>query len=57
MAHAACIVSFLNPRNSPDGGLATLAQALDARVREGKLIERLPDRAVRCFRVRATAAW
>src|SRR5207249_3098020 len=34
---------------SPDGGAATLAQALDARVREGELIEKLPDHAVRCF--------
>jgi len=45
------IISFLThetplPR---DGGAATLAQALDARVREGELIERLPDHAVRCF--------
>ena len=48
MAHRS-IVSFLTHEAPPDGGAATLAQALDARVREGKLIERLPDHAVRCF--------
>jgi pyruvate formate lyase activating enzyme len=32
----------------PDGGAATLAQALDQRVREADLIERLPQDAVRC---------
>src|SRR5690349_13946238 len=42
------IVSFL-AHTAPDGGAATLAQALDARVREGELIEKLPDGAVRCF--------
>ena len=48
MAHRS-IVSFLTHEAPPDGGAATLAQALDARVREGELIERLPDHAVRCF--------
>src|SRR5213083_2307520 len=50
MAHRS-IISFLTHEAppSPDGGAATLAQALDARVREGELIERLPDHAVRCF--------
>src|SRR5258708_3431924 len=47
------IISFLTheapPSPSSDGGAASLAQALDARVREGELIERLPDQAVRCF--------
>jgi pyruvate formate lyase activating enzyme len=33
---------------STDGGVASLAQALDARVREAQLVERLPDGAVRC---------
>ena len=42
------IVSLLT-HEAPDGGAATLAQALDARVREGELVERLPDGAVRCF--------
>jgi len=42
------IVSLLT-HAVPDGGVATLAQALDARVREGELVERLPDGAVRCF--------
>jgi DNA-directed RNA polymerase subunit RPC12/RpoP len=42
------IVAFL-PHETPDGGAATLAQALDARVREGTLIEKLADGAVRCF--------
>src|SRR5881628_3088394 len=42
------IVSFLT-HDVPDGGAATLAQVLDARVREGGLVERLPDHAVRCF--------
>src|SRR3989440_9219759 len=42
------IVSFLT-HATPDGGAATLAQALDARVREGELVQRLPDGAVRCF--------
>jgi DNA-directed RNA polymerase subunit RPC12/RpoP len=35
-------------RTGPDGGAASLAQQLDARVREGELIERLDDGAVRC---------
>ncbi len=39
------IVSFL-AHEAPDGGAATLAQALDARVREGELIEKLPEGAV-----------
>src|SRR5216110_2044953 len=45
------IISFLTHEapTSPDGGAATLAQALDARVREGELIEKLSDHAVRCF--------
>src|SRR5258708_12582786 len=44
------ITSFLTHRAPPaDGGPATLAQALDARVREGELIERLEGGAVRCF--------
>src|SRR5438309_1005891 len=45
------IISFLTHEAppSPDGGAATLAQALDARVREGELIEKLSDHAVRCF--------
>src|SRR5438034_2574981 len=45
------IISFLTHQapTSPDGGAATLAQALDARVREGELIEKLSDHAVRCF--------
>src|SRR5436853_2597415 len=45
------IISFLTHQapTAPDGGAATLAQALDARVREGELIEKLSDHAVRCF--------
>src|SRR6267143_1479109 len=44
------IISFLTHAAPPaDGGPATLAQALDARVREGELIERLEGGAVRCF--------
>jgi len=45
------IISFLTHQapTSPDGGAASLAQALDARVREGELIEKLSDHAVRCF--------
>src|SRR6266550_4188715 len=45
------IISFLTHEapTSPDGGAATLAQALDVRVREGELIEKLSDHAVRCF--------
>jgi len=42
------IISFLT-HDAPDGGAASLAQVLDARVREGELIEKLPDGAVRCF--------
>lgn len=42
------IVSFLT-HAAPDGGSATLAQSLDARVHEAELVERLPDGAVRCF--------
>src|SRR5882672_8345780 len=48
------IISFLTDSAPPtDGGAATLAQALDARVREGELIERLDGgarvmKAVRC---------
>src|SRR3989442_668321 len=42
------IVSFLT-HVAPDGGAASLAQALDARVREGELVTQLPDGAVRCF--------
>src|SRR6266446_7148026 len=49
MAHRS-ITSFLTHEALPaDGGAATLAQALDARVREGELIEKLPEHAVRCF--------
>src|SRR5437867_12863842 len=49
MAHRS-ITSFLTREVlPPDGGAATLAQALDARVREGELIEKLSDQAVRCF--------
>jgi pyruvate formate lyase activating enzyme len=33
----------------PDGGVASLAQQLDARVRPGELVQSLPDGAVRCF--------
>src|SRR6266550_1968970 len=36
-------------RDAPDGGAATLAQVLDARVREGELVERAEGGAVRCF--------
>ncbi len=44
------ITSFLTHRAPPpDGGPATLEQALDARVREGELIDRLEGGAVRCF--------
>jgi len=44
------IISFLTHNAPPtDGGAATLAQALDARVREGELIERLDAGSVRCF--------
>jgi hypothetical protein len=42
------ITSFLS-HDVPDGGATTLAQALDARVRPGTLIEPLADGAVRCF--------
>src|SRR3989442_1103670 len=42
------ITSFLR-HDTPDGGPASLAQALDGRVREGELVERRPDGAVRCF--------
>jgi len=41
------IVSFLT-HATPDGGAATLAQALDARVRAAELVSPLPDGAVRC---------
>src|SRR5712692_5456417 len=41
------IVSFL-AHQAPDGGAATLAQALDARTRDGELVQPLPDKAVRC---------
>src|SRR5437879_12673820 len=47
MAHRG-ITSFLR-HDAPDGGPASLAQALDGRVREGELVERQPDGAVRCF--------
>src|SRR2546422_795003 len=47
MAHRG-ITSFLR-HDAPDGGPASLAQALDGRVREGELVERRPDGAVRCF--------
>ena len=47
MAHRG-ITSFLR-HDTPDGGPASLAQALDGRVREGELVERRPDGAVRCF--------
>ncbi len=47
MAHRG-IISFLT-HDAPDGGAATLAQVLDARVREGELVERQPEGAVRCF--------
>src|SRR6266571_6755943 len=45
------IISFLTHEPPPtDGGAASLAQVLDARVREGELVERLPGGgAVRCF--------
>ena len=46
------ITSFLThsaPPATGDGGPATLEQALDVRVREGDLIERLDGGAVRCF--------
>jgi pyruvate formate lyase activating enzyme len=33
----------------PDGGVASLAEQLDARVRPGELVQSLPDGAVRCF--------
>ena len=42
------IRSFL-PHASPHGGVASLAEQLDARVQTGELGERLPDDAVRCF--------
>src|SRR5205814_5983472 len=42
------ITSFLT-HDAPDGGAATLAQVLDARVREGELVERAEGGAVRCF--------
>ncbi len=42
------IISFLT-HDTPDGGAASLAQLLDARVREGELVERLEGGAVRCF--------
>ncbi len=42
------IVSFLT-HQAPDGGAATIAQVLDARVREGELVEKLDGGAVRCF--------
>src|SRR5438093_1091984 len=42
------IASFLT-HAAPDGGAATLAQVLDARVREGALVEKLEGGAVRCF--------
>src|SRR5438552_2301839 len=42
------IISFLT-HDAPDGGAATLAQVLDARVREGELVEQLEGGAVRCF--------
>jgi len=38
----------LLPDPVADGGPAPLAQALDARVRPGALVQRLPDGAVRC---------
>src|SRR3989475_1933620 len=41
------IISFLT-HDAPDGGAATLAQVLDARVREGELVEQLEGGAVRC---------
>src|SRR2546429_9189021 len=42
------ITSFLT-HDAPDGGAATLAQVLDARVREGALGQKLEGGAVRCF--------
>src|SRR5881296_218642 len=42
------IISFLT-HDAPDGGAASLAQVLDARVREGELVERQTEGAVRCF--------
>src|SRR5437667_7635047 len=42
------ITSFLT-HDAPDGGAATLAQVLDARVREGELVEQVEGGAVRCF--------
>jgi pyruvate formate lyase activating enzyme len=42
------IISFLT-HDVPDGGAASLAQVLDARVREGELVERQAEGAVRCF--------
>jgi len=41
------VVSFLS-RDAPDGGAATLAQALDARVREAELVLPADGGAVRC---------
>src|SRR6202165_3941452 len=46
MAPRRSITSFLT---HTDGGPASLAQALDARVREGELIAPLDNGAVRCF--------
>src|SRR3989442_7881663 len=49
MAHRS-ITSFLSHAALPaDGVSATVAKALDARVRDVELIEKLPDHAVRCF--------
>ena len=46
-ARAGGVTSFLT-HASPDGGAATLAQALDSRTRAAQLSEPLPDGAVRC---------
>ena len=43
------VIPLLVREGLPDGGAASLAQALDRRVREGELIERLENGDVRCF--------
>src|SRR3989442_3014283 len=42
-------ITALLTHDAPDGGAATLAQVLDARVREGELVEQVEGGAVRCF--------
>src|SRR3989442_10998709 len=55
MSHRGIISFLTHDTLPPDGGAATLAQVLDARVREGELVERLRGGgegtagAVRCF--------